>query len=234
MEKNIEYANDPLGQYAAGQLDLSPQELELFVDDYMDMQVLYRSAIREASNRLEILDDEFQFKHKRNPIHSIQTRLKTPQSVLEKLGRRNLKPNAAVMRQELTDIAGVRVICSYVNDIYMLADLLCAQDSVELVRIHDYIKAPKANGYRSLHVVIRLPIHFSDGKQLVPVEIQIRTIAMDFWASLEHDLRYKAAENVPVEIARELKECASQIAELDEKMQKIHRLLDVPSDGGFL
>ncbi len=222
MEPIIGDNRAALTQLAAEKLGVTSRKLEEFIREYMDMQVLYRSAIRTVSTRLEVLDDEFQFRHKRNPIHTIQTRLKTPHSVMEKLGRRNLPADIDVMRQELTDIAGVRVICSYVDDIYHLAELLYEQENITLVRVHDYIKTPKANGYRSLHIVVTVPVYFSDGKHQVPVEVQIRTIAMDFWASLEHELRYKAVTEVSQEVVVELKDCANSIAELDERMQKIY------------
>ncbi|MDL2219564.1 GTP pyrophosphokinase family protein [Ruminococcaceae bacterium OttesenSCG-928-O06] len=216
----------PFIHTAAQAMGLPEEQLEAFVAQYVDMQVLYRSAIREVSNRLEILDDEFQFRQKRNPIHHIQTRLKSPQSMMEKLGRRNLRPSVDVLRSEVTDIAGVRVVCSYVDDIYQLAELLCAQEGVELVRALDYIKRPKPGGYRSLHIVVTVPVHFSDGQHRVPVEIQIRTIAMDFWASLEHELRYKTEAKITRDIVRELRDCADNIAELDERMQKIYHRLE--------
>ncbi len=219
----------PMSQYAARKLGVSERELDAFITEYMSSQVLYRSAIREVSNRLEILDDEFQYRHKRNPIHNIQTRLKTPQSTMEKMGRRNLLPKMEVMRQELTDIAGVRVICSYVDDIYRLADLLSQQEGVEILQQHDYIKKPKGNGYRSLHMVITVPVRLSDGAHRVPVEIQIRTIAMDFWASLEHELRYKSGNNITDDMAEELLNCARSISKLDDKMQHLYNQMeDVP------
>ncbi|MDL2325220.1 GTP pyrophosphokinase family protein [Ruminococcaceae bacterium OttesenSCG-928-A16] len=226
MEYRDPIQGKSLFQYAAEKMGVDPLQIEQLLADYMDMQVLYRSAIREVSSRLEVLDDEFQFRHKRNPIHTIQTRLKTPQSMMEKLGRRGLTPSADIMRKELTDIAGIRVICSYVNDIYHLADLLCAQEGVELVRTRDYIKQPKANGYRSLHIVIKVPVYFSTGNHMVPVEIQIRTIAMDFWASLEHELHYKSAAHATEDIVNELLECAESIAELDCRMQAIYQRLE--------
>lgn len=221
MPKNL-----TLQQYAAQKMGVSAEQMENLLAGYMDLQVLYRSAIREISTRLEILDDEFQFRHKRNPIHTIQTRLKTPTSIFEKLGRRNLVPSIEVMRTELTDIAGVRVICSYLDDIYQLANFLLAQSDLQLVRRHDYIRRPKSNGYRSLHLVVKVPVYLSNETHLVPVEIQIRTIAMDFWASLEHQLRYKTNGKVPGEIADELSECAGSIAELDQRMQKIYQKLE--------
>jgi len=229
MDKAIN-GNQPFHQYAAERLNVSPEEMEKLVAEYTDMQVLYRSALRSVIARLEILDDEFQYRHKRNPIHTIQTRLKSPQSMLEKLGRRNLSPSIDVMRTELTDIAGVRVICTYVEDIYQLADLLCSQDGIEMVRAHDYIKRPKPNGYRSLHVVVKVPVNLSDGKEMVPVEIQIRTIAMDFWASLEHELRYKSLAKINRDIVLELRDCADNIAELDDRMQRIYHQLEKIED----
>ncbi len=228
MESENLMQGKSLAQFAAERLGIDAERLEAFLAEYMDMQVLYHSAIREVSGRLEILDAEFQFRHSRNPIHTIQTRLKTPQSMMEKLGRRSLQPSVEVLRTELTDIAGVRVICSYVDDIYLLADLLCAQEGVELVHVHDYIKKPKPNGYRSLHIVVKVPVHLSTGCQMVPVEIQVRTIAMDFWASLEHELRYKSKNKITRMIGDELRSCADNIAQLDAKMQDIyHRLEEV-------
>lgn len=225
METKYNQSKNPVLLRAAERMGVPVEQLEEFIAEYMDMQVLYRSAIREVSTRLEILDDEFQFRHRRNPIHTIQTRLKSPQSMMEKLGRKNLQPSIEVMRNQLTDIAGIRVICSYVDDIYLLADLLCAQEGIELVRAQDYIKRPKPNGYRSLHIVVMVPVNFSDGCQKVPVEIQIRTIAMDFWASLEHELRYKTAAKITRDIIRELRDCADSSAQLDARMQRIYRKL---------
>lgn len=226
MVDNHEKHDKPYTQLMAEKLGVQPEELQNFVSEYMDLQVMYRSAIREVSTRLEILDDEFQFRHKRNPIHHTQSRLKSPQSVMEKMGRRGLAPTVAVLRKELTDIAGIRVICSYVDDIYQLAKLLVSQPDIKLVRKNDYIKEPKPNGYRSLHMVISVPVYFSTGVQRVPVEIQIRTIAMDFWASLEHELRYKAVADISRELVQELYDCAQSIAQLDERMQAVYRRVE--------
>ncbi len=231
MDEILKDQGEPLSQMAAKKFGIPPVQMEQFLIEYMDMQVLYRSAIREVSTRLEILDDEFQFRHKRNPIHVIQTRLKTPQSAMEKLGRRNLAPDMEILRSELTDIAGIRVICSYVEDIYLLADLLCRQEGVTLDDTQDFIKNPKPNGYRSLHIVISVPVHFSDGTHQVPVEIQIRTIAMDFWASLEHELQYKSGEKAARNIVPELRACAEAIASLDKKMQSIYHELEAIRPG---
>lgn len=186
------------------------------------LQQLYQAAIREISTKLEILDDEFRFQFDRNPIHQIESRMKTPPSIIEKLSRRGLDITVEAARESITDIAGTRVICSYVEDIYAIVKLLIQQDDIILLRETDYIKYPKPNGYRSLHLVVKVPVFLSGGKELVPVEIQIRTIAMDFWASLEHQLRYKEVKDIPEELARELKDCADVIAKTDIRMQNIN------------
>lgn len=192
---------------------------------FIELEHLYESAIREVKTKLEILDSEFKTKYDYNPIHHIEDRLKSPQSILEKLQRKGLPFNCDTARSALNDIAGVRVICNYIEDIYTVADLLTMQDDVELVKRKDYIETPKPNGYRSLHLVISTPVYLSDRKEMVNVEVQIRTIAMDFWASLEHELKYKTDVEVSNNLAQQLKECAETIAATDEKMQSIYRTL---------
>lgn len=192
---------------------------------FMELEHLYESAIREVKTKLEILDSEFRTKYSYNPIHHINDRLKSPQSMLEKLQRKGLPVTIESVRNNLHDIAGVRVICNYIEDIYTVADLLTKQDDVKLITKKDYIKNPKPNGYRSLHLVIETPVFLSDRKELVHVEVQIRTIAMDFWASLEHELKYKTDEDVSADLAEQLKECAETIAATDIKMQQIYRTL---------
>ena len=194
--------------------------------NYLEMENLYQAAIKEISTKLEILDDEFKLKYKRNPIHHIQDRLKSLESIIKKLERKGYEISIDSAKENLFDIAGVRVVCSYIEDIYIVADLVKAQDDILLVKEMDYIKNPKPNGYRSLHMVVKVPVFFSDRKEFVPVEIQIRTMAMDFWASLEHQLRYKSSGNIPSSIIRELKECAETIASTDLKMQKIYSSLE--------
>ncbi len=201
---------------------IPPQELESFFLGYMELENTYRCAIREVSTKLEVLDDEFQARDKRNPIHSIQSRLKSPDSIAEKLQRKGFPVNLESAREHLTDIAGIRVICSYIDDIYTIAELLKSQDDIVAVKESDYISKPKKNGYRSLHLVVKVPVFFSRGKEWVPVEIQIRTIAMDFWASLEHQLRYKAEGSVPRQVMTDLKECAETISDTDRRMQEIY------------
>ena len=210
--------------------DKSQQQLQVdfqqMVDEFFTIQCRYQSAIREIQTKLEILDDEFQMRHKRNPIHHMQSRMKSIQSMMEKLARKNAQRNIASAVENLTDIAGIRVICSYLQDVYTVAELLTRQDDIHVLKVRDYIKQPKANGYRSLHLVVEIPVFLSEGRVMVPVEIQIRTIAMDFWASLEHSLRYKAPGNIPEEISEELLQTASDIAILDQRMQTIHDKVD--------
>ncbi len=189
---------------------------------FIELEHLYESAIREVKTKLEILDSEFKTKYDYNPIHHIEDRLKSPQSMMEKLQRKGMTFSTENVRSTLHDIAGVRVICNYIEDIYAVAEFLTKQDDVTLIKTKDYIKNPKPNGYRSLHLVIETPVFLSDRKELVHVEVQIRTIAMDFWASLEHQLKYKTDSDVSVELAQQLKDCAETIAATDLKMQSIY------------
>ncbi|PYG85829.1 putative GTP pyrophosphokinase [Ruminiclostridium sufflavum DSM 19573] len=204
---------------------LSSEEIESIKVSFFEMQHLFQSATREISTKLEILDDEFKFIHRRNPIHNMQSRIKSIESIFEKLNRKGLEISIEAAKENLTDIAGIRVVCYYIDDIYKIAEMLKSQDDILLIRETDYIKAPKPNGYRSLHLVLKVPVFFSDRKEIVPVEIQIRTLAMDFWASLEHQLRYKTLEEVPLSVSKELQECAEKIAYTDLKMQEIYKTL---------
>lgn len=203
-----------------------PEEYRSFIAQIMSMYGVFRAAIREMSTRLEILDDEFQLLHSRNPIHHMQSRLKAPQSILAKLERRGHPKTVESALANLYDIAGVRVICSYIDDVYELAHRIERQDDIQIVRKSDYIQNPKENGYRSLHLVVNLPVYLSDGKHCTPVEVQIRTIAMDFWASLEHDLKYKSGGDVDPQIAKELMECGEAIASVDKRMQSIAQMAE--------
>ncbi len=204
--------------------DMGQQMMEQLFK-FMEMEHLYESAIREVKTKLEILDSEFRTKYAYNPIHHIDDRLKSPQSMMEKLQRKGLPISVDSVRQNLHDIAGVRVICNYIEDIYTVAELLTKQDDVTLLTMKDYIKNPKPNGYRSLHLVIETPVFLSECKEMVHVEVQIRTIAMDFWASLEHQLKYKTDTEVSAELAEQLRDCAETIAATDIKMQEIYRTL---------
>lgn len=198
------------------------RQMQDLVDRFFTMQCRYSAAIREVRTKLEILDEEFQMRHQRNPIHHMQSRMKSLPSIIQKLQRKGLEPSLQNAVEHLTDIAGIRVICSYLDDIYTIAGLLKEQDDITLLRERDYIKDPKPNGYRSLHLIISVPVFLAEGKLFIPVEVQIRTIAMDFWASLEHHIRYKEIKQIPPELSQELAMAAEDIARLDVKMQNIY------------
>ena len=197
-------------------------EFQRMVDEFFRIQCRYSAAMREVQTKLEILDDEFQMRHKRNPIHHMQCRMKTIQSMMEKLQRKHYAVSMESAVENLHDIAGIRVICSYVQDVYTVANLLTSQDDVKLLETRDYIRNPKGNGYRSLHLIIEIPVFLQEGRIGVPVEVQLRTIAMDFWASLEHSMRYKAQGEVPDDISAELQQVGTDIAVLDDRMQSLH------------
>ena len=190
---------------------------------FKELIMQYECAIMEVHTKLHVLNNEFSHLHQRNPIETIKTRIKTPTSILEKLNRRNLPLCVETLENDLTDIAGIRVICPFPDDIYNVAELLTNQDDVVLVARKDYIKNPKKNGYRSLHLIIEIPIFRASGKKNMKVEVQLRTIAMDFWASLDHKLRYKQDLKNSEEITLELKQCADTIAGVDLKMQNIRK-----------
>ncbi|MGN1319689.1 MAG: GTP pyrophosphokinase family protein [Acutalibacteraceae bacterium] len=188
----------------------------------------YQCALLEVETKFRVLNEQFSLQHERNPIETIKTRIKSPESISEKLIRRNLPMNLHSIESELYDIAGIRVICSFIDDIYMLAECLLKQDDIKLITCKDYIKNPKENGYRSLHLVVEVPIFLQNEKRFMKVEVQLRTIAMEFWANLEHKLRYK--KNLPDDIlsltAAELLNCAEMSSQLDLKMQNIKDIIE--------
>lgn len=190
----------------------------------------YRSVIMEVETKLKVLNAVFSEEYKRNPFESIKSRLKTPDSIYKKLEKKGYSFTIENIQDYITDVAGVRVICSFPDDIYRLADLLTKQDDVILLKKKDYIREPKHNGYRSLHLILSVPIFLADEKKYVKVEVQFRTIAMDFWASLEHKLKYKKDIDNTDEIERQLKACADSIEELDYQMQEIRDRIDIPGD----
>jgi putative GTP pyrophosphokinase len=201
-----------------------PVEGAKVIRSFLETENLYLSATREIATKLENLNDEFKYAKDHNPIHEIKTRVKSPKSIMDKLVRGGYDLSVKSARENLTDIAGVRVICSYIDDIYLIAELLRSQDDIEVIRISDYIKNPKPNGYRSLHLIVTVPVFLSDSTEYVKVEIQIRTIAMDFWASLEHELSYKFADNKTEDVNQELKDCADVIANTDRRMQNLYNI----------
>ena len=188
---------------------------------------MYNVAMCATTARLEIIEDEFKYRKLRCPIHHIDTRLKSAKSILGKLQKKDLDLTLSAACNNIYDIAGIRVVCSYIKDVYLIRDRLMAQDDVMIMQIKDYIETPKENGYRSLHMVIRVPVYFMNKKQLVPVELQIRTLAMDLWASLEHDIKYKCLYQAETEdFSEELKECSRLIYEAEEKMEIMNRTLE--------
>lgn len=197
---------------------------------FMRMMNKYRCAIMEVETKLKVLNLEFSLQYDRNPFEAIKSRLKSPASILEKLQRRGFEFREESLEQlieeNMYDVAGLRVICAFQEDIYRLSDLLIQQDDIHLIRTKDYIKNPKENGYRSLHQILEVPVFLKDGKTMVKVEVQFRTIAMDFWASVDHKLRYKKDVENEEEIMRKLRNCADRITEIDEEMQSIRSMIE--------
>lgn len=188
--------------------------------------MMYNCAIKEVRTKFEVLNDELSATSNRNPIEMIKSRVKKPKSIINKLLRKGYPVSMASVMENLNDVAGVRVICSFINDIYKVASMLSAQDDIKVLEIKDYIEHPKENGYRSYHMIIEIPVFFSNVKQSIKVEVQLRTIAMDFWASLEHSMKYKKDIKNSEEIADELKKCADLISDTDFKMQEINNKIN--------
>lgn len=195
----------------------------VFIDQETEFRqmMMYSCAIKEIKTKLQVLNDELSIKRQRNPIEFIKTRVKQPDSIASKLRRKGYPVTVQSVFENLSDVAGVRVICAFIDDIYKVADMLTAQDDIELIKRKDYIKNPKMNGYRSLHLIIEVPVFFSDHKEQIRVEVQIRTIAMDFWASLEHQLKYKKDIDDAESIMYELRACADVINRTDYHMQSL-------------
>ncbi len=204
------------------------EEIERIFKDTEMLMTYFRCAMLEVETKLKVLNEEFRLRHERNPIASISTRLKSMESIDGKLRRKNLPITLASIENELTDVAGIRVICGFLDDIYMLADCLLEQDDIKLIAKKDYIKNPKPNGYRSLHLIIEIPIFLQSEKKYVKVEVQIRTVAMESWANLEHRLRYKKdlSPELLERVNQELLECAERSNTTDQKMQEIRNILE--------
>ena len=191
---------------------------------FLVMRNLYAAAGRQLTLKFEVLNSEFNVLYARNPIHHIESRVKSPESIAAKLLKKGLPLTLESAMQNVNDIAGVRVVCSYIDDVYRVAEMVERQQDLEIVKRQDYIKTPNYNGYRSLHLDVRVPVYLSDRTEHVVAEIQIRTIAMDFWASLEHDIHYKADRaKLPSGIDEEMFACAEKIAEIDQQMQDMYR-----------
>ena len=219
MNKNIEVL---IGDRAGGGAN---EAKRLFEDyrEFAEMEHLYNAAIRQLTIKFEILNDEFKVKYERSPIHHIESRVKTAASIVNKLLSRGAEVTPSSARENINDIAGVRVVCCYIDDVYSVADMLLRQSDIRLLREQDYIREPNYNGYRSLHLDIELPIYLSEKTEMVKAEVQLRTVAMDFWASLEHDLRYKSDKEIPAGLGSQMLSCANEIAAIDRQMQEIYK-----------
>lgn len=194
---------------------------------FRELMMMYNCAIKEIRTKIEVLSEEFKVKSQRNPIDTIESRIKAPMSIFEKARRKGMELTFESIMDNMHDIAGIRVICPFIEDIYAVAEMLTNQDDIRIIEVKDYIQHPKDNGYRSLHLVLEVPIFLSDRKALMKVEVQIRTIAMDFWAALEHQIHYKkTVGSDEEEIVQQLKECAETIYQTDKKMESIRRRLD--------
>lgn len=190
--------------------------------EYRGMLLLYQSALKEINTKLDILNDEFQFIHRYNPIEHIKSRIKSEDSIIRKMQMRNLDITIDNIKKEIDDIAGIRITCSFTPDIYRIVDMITRQNDIEVLKTKDYFLDPKPSGYRSYHLIVTVPIFLSDRVVPTKVEIQIRTVAMDFWASLEHKIYYKYDGNAPQHIRKELRECAEMISYIDGKMLEIN------------
>ena len=220
----------PLGEARAlAATEFARQLLETAVE-YKELRMMYACAIKEVQTKFEVLETEFKVRYQRNPISSIQTRLKSSSSIIEKMIRKGVPFSMENLEEQIQDLAGIRVICSYVDDIYALANALTSQDDITLLEEKDYIRNPKPNGYRSLHLIVSVPVFFSQQKRQIKVEVQIRTIAMDFWASLEHQMKYKREIPDQQHIVEQLKSCAEDIARVDREMMDIRRRLEESVD----
>ena len=192
------------------------------IDSWETLMFLYNSALKEVATKLEILNDEFVHVHKYNPIEYIKSRIKTPESIVKKLRRHNLEVSVENMIGHIKDVAGIRIVCSFTSDIYRIAEMIGKQNDLTVISVKDYIKNPKDSGYKSFHMLVSVPIFLSDRVVDTKVEIQIRTIAMDFWASLEHKIYYKFEGNAPAYISEDLRDCANIVADLDAKMLQLN------------
>lgn len=202
------------------------------IDSWQEVTLVYNAALRQIETKLEILNDEFQHVHRYNPIEHIKSRIKTPESIVKKLKRHGYESTIDNMVKHINDIAGIRVICSFTSDIYRIAEMIGEQKDIRVIGVKDYITYPKASGYKSYHMIITVPVYLSDRIVDTKVEIQIRTVAMDFWASLEHKIHYKFEGDAPEHIRNELVECARMVSDLDARMLSLNDEILVLSKTG--
>ena len=192
------------------------------IESWKEVTLIYSAALRQIETRMEVLNEEFQHVHQYNPIEHIKARIKTPESIVKKLKRHGYESTIDNMVQHINDIAGIRIICSFTSDIYRIAEMITEQRDINIVAIKDYITFPKASGYKSYHMIVTVPVYLSDRTIDTKVEIQIRTVAMDFWASLEHKIHYKFEGDAPEHIKSELIECAKMVSDLDARMLSLN------------
>ena len=200
------------------------------IDSWKEVTLVYSAALRQMETKMQILNDEFQHVHQYNPIEHIKARIKTPESIVKKLKRYGQESTIDNMVKYINDIAGIRIICSFTSDIYRIADMIRDQRDIKVIAVKDYITYPKASGYKSYHMIVSIPVYLSDRTVDTKVEVQIRTVAMDFWASLDHQMKYKKDLDDSGEISEELKECAEIIAQTDLKMQSIRQKIENRED----
>ncbi len=202
------------------------------IDSWKEVTLIYNSALKQISTKLEILNDEFQHVHRYNPIEHIKSRIKTPESIVKKLKKHGYESTIDNMVRYVNDIAGIRVICSFSSDIYQIAEMISNQKDIRVISVKDYIVNPKSSGYKSYHMLVTVPVYLSDRIADAKVEIQIRTVAMDFWASLEHKIHYKFEGNAPEHIKEQLVECAQMVAALDARMMSLNEeILHIEQEG---
>ncbi|GAK02744.1 GTP pyrophosphokinase [Geomicrobium sp. JCM 19037] len=204
-------------------IPIDPARLKMMKNQLTRFLMTYKFALDEMNTKVGILQEEFQYVHEYNPIEHVSSRLKSPESILQKVQRKRIPMNMEDIREHIKDIAGIRISCSFQKDIYAIQDMLEKHEDIRILEVKDYLQTPKPNGYRSLHLIVEVPVYMSDRIEHVAVEIQIRTVAMDFWASLEHKIFYKFGEVVPSELSSELKDVAEAAAKLDRRMESLHQ-----------
>lgn len=212
-----------------GRGEVTPNQLEQFKNIKREITrflMMYKFALQELETKVDILNEEFHLLHDYNPIEHTKSRLKSPESIMKKLYRKGYELSLSGIKDNIKDIAGLRITCSFLSDIYLISDMLSKQSDLTVLEIKDYIKNPKPNGYQSLHLLIEVPVFMSDGQERVCVEVQIRTVAMDFWASLEHKIFYKYNQSVPPQLLQELKEASDSAAALDRQMERLHNQVE--------
>lgn len=201
------------------------------VDTWEEVTLVYNAALRQIETKMQILNDEFQHVHQYNPIEHIKVRIKTPESIVKKLKRHGYESTIDNMTKHINDIAGIRIICSFTSDIFRIADMISEQRDIKVIKVKDYITFPKASGYKSYHMIVTVPVYLSDRTIDTKVEIQIRTVAMDFWASLEHKIHYKFEGEAPESIKSELVECAKMVSDLDARMLMLNEKIQLIGQG---